>query len=199
MCLSQSCGKCISCRIGLKKLSNLLDSVLDGKAILNTLELIKKTSRVIQLTADCAIGHEAGGLALDSIEGYFDDYKEHMLNDNSTCNSNQPVACVNLCPAHVDIPGYIALVKAGRYDDAVNLIRHMNPFPITCAFICEHPCENRCKRTIIDSPINIRGIKRVAIEKSKNPSLSKIAEKTGKKVAVIGGGQGGFRAAYYLS
>ena len=90
-------------------------------------------------------------------------------------------------------------MKAGRYDDAINLIRQMNPFLITCAFICEHPCENRCKRTIIDSPINIRGIKRVAIEKSKNPSLSKIAEKTGKKVAVIGGGQGSFRAAYYLS
>ena len=109
MCLSQSCGKCISCRISLKKLSNLLDSVLDGKAILNTLELIKKTSRVIQLTADCDIGHESGGLALDSIEDYFDDYKEHVLNDNSTCNSNQPVACVNLCPANVDISGYIAL------------------------------------------------------------------------------------------
>ena len=199
MCLSQSCGKCTPCRVGLKKLSKLLDDVLEGKGSLATLDLIKKTAKAIHLSADCAIGHEAGKLALDSIEGCYDDYKEHVLHDNCTCNSNQPVACVNLCPAHVDIPGYISLVKYGRYDDAVNLIRHMNPFPITCAFICEHPCENRCKRTIIDSPINIRGIKRVAIEKSKNPSLPPMAAKTGKKVAVIGGGPGGLSAAYYLA
>ena len=199
LCLSQSCGKCTPCRVGLNKLSVLLDDVLDGKATNDTLELIKKTSKAIFLTSDCAIGQEAGRLVLDSINGCFDDYKAHVESKNCTCNSNQPVACVNLCPAHVDIPGYIALVKEKRYDDAVDLIRHMNPFPITCAFICEHPCENRCKRTTIDAPINIRGIKRVAIEKSKNPHLPKLSEKTGKKVAVIGGGPGGMSAAYYLS
>ena len=199
MCLSQSCGKCVPCRVGLKKLSVLLDKVLDGNATLETLDLIKLTAKSIYYSSDCAIGFEAGRMALNSIEGCYDDYKEHVENNNCTCNSNQPVACVNLCPAHVDIPGYIALVKEGRYDDAVNLIRHMNPFPITCAYICEHPCENRCKRSIIDAPINIRGIKRVAIEKSKNPSLPPIAKSTGKKVAVIGGGPGGLSAAYYLS
>ena len=199
MCLSQSCGKCVPCRVGLKKLSKLLDNVLDGEATMETLDLIKLTAKAIYISSDCAIGHEAGKLVLNSVEGSLEDYKEHILNKCCTCNSNQPVACVNLCPAHVDIPGYIALVREGRYDDAVNLIRHMNPFPITCAYICEHPCENRCKRTIIDAPINIRGIKRVAIEKSKNPSLPKIADKTGKKVAVIGGGPGGLSAAYYLS
>ena len=199
LCLSQSCGKCTPCRIGLSKVAELLDSVLDGEATLETLDLINETAKTIYLSSDCAIGQEAGRLVLKSIEGCFDDYKEHALNKNCTCNSNQPVSCVNMCPAHVDIPGYIALVKEGRYDDAVNLIRHMNPFPITCAFICEHPCENRCKRNIVDAPINIRGIKRVAIEKSKNPSLPPKAESTGKKVAVIGGGPSGLSCAYYLS
>ena len=199
MCLAQSCGKCVPCRVGLKKLSELLDQVLDGKGNLETLDLIKKTATSIYLSADCAIGHEAGKLALKSLEGCSEDYKEHILHNNCTCNSNQPVACVNLCPAHVDIPGYIALVKEGKFDDAVNLIRHMNPFPIVCAYICEHPCEHRCKRNIVDSPINIRGIKRVAIENSKNPKLPKIAPKTGKEVAVIGGGPGGLSAAYYLA
>ena len=199
LCLSQSCGKCVPCRVGLKKLSKLLDSVIEGEADFQTLDLIKMTANSIYLSSDCAIGHEAGKLALKSIEGCFDDYKEHVVNKNCTCNSNQPVSCVNMCPAHVDIPGYISLVKEKRYDDAVNLIRHMNPFPITCAYICEHPCEDRCKRTIIDAPINIRGIKRVAIEKSKNPKLPPISQKTNKKVAVIGGGPGGLSAAYYLS
>ena len=198
LCLSQSCGKCTPCRIGLSKLSELLESVLDGEATLETLDLIKNTAKMVYLSSDCAIGQEAGKLALNSIEECYDDYKEHVLNNSCTCNSNNPVSCVNMCPAHVDIPGYIALVKEGRFDDAVNLIRHMNPFPITCAYICEHPCENRCKRNIVDAPINIRGIKRVAIEKSKNPSLPQKSEKTGKKIAVIGGGPSGLSCAYYL-
>ena len=198
LCLSQSCGKCTPCRVGLNKLSELLENVLDGEANLDTLELIKKTAETIYLSSDCAIGQEAGKLALNSITECYDDYKEHVENNNCTCNSNNPVSCVNMCPAHVDIPGYIALVKEGRYDDAVNLVRHMNPFPITCAYICEHPCEDRCKRNIVDAPVNIRGIKRVAIEKSNNPSLPKKAEKTGKKIAIIGGGPSGLSCAYYL-
>lgn len=199
LCLTQSCGKCTPCRVGLNKLSALLEKVLDGDATLETLDLIKNTAKNIYLSSDCAIGYEAGRVVLNSVEGCYDDYKEHVLNNSCTCSSHQPVACVTMCPAHVDIPGYIALVKAGRFDDAVNLIRHMNPFPITCAYICEHPCERRCKRTIVDAPVNIRGIKRVAIEKSKNPTLPPKSEKTGKKVAVIGGGPSGLSAAYYLS
>ena len=198
LCLSESCGKCTPCRVGLNKLAKLLDKVLDNEASLATLDLIRDTAMAIYVSSDCAIGQEAGKLVLNSIEGCYDDYKEHVQNGNCTCNSETPVSCVNMCPAHVDIPGYIALVKEGRYDDAVNLIRHKNPFPIACAYICEHPCELRCKRMIIDAPINIRGIKRVAIEKSKNPKLPKQNEDTGKSVAIIGGGPSGLSAAYYL-
>ena len=74
---------------------------------------------------------------------------------------SQPVPCVSLCPAHVDIPGYVALVREGRYADAIRLIRKDNPFPTTCGFICEHPCEARCRRNMMDDAINIRGLKRV--------------------------------------
>ncbi len=199
MCLAQSCGKCIPCRVGLKQLLVLYHKILNGEGELKHIDIIKNTAETISLTSDCAIGHEAANFAIKSIEGCMDDYLEHIKNDRCTCNSNQPVSCVNLCPAHVDIPGYIALVKEKKYDDAVNLIRHMNPMPITCAYICEHPCEIRCKRNIIDSPINIRGIKRVAIEKSKNPKVLDKYEKTNKKIAVIGGGPSGLSAAYYLS
>ena len=73
-----------------------------------------------------------------------------------TCTYSQPVPCVALCPAHVDIPGYIALVGEGRYADAVRLIRKDNPFPTTCGFICEHPCELRCRRDMVDDSVNIR-------------------------------------------
>ena len=69
-------------------------------------------------------------------------------------------------PYHVDIPGYIALVGADRNEDAVRLIRKDNPFPTACAMICEHPCEERCRRNMLDSSINIRGLKRTAVDEA---------------------------------
>ena len=103
------------------------------------------------------------------------------------------------CPAGVDIPGYIALVHEKRYADAVRLIRRDNPLPTTCAYICEHPCENRCKRTLIDAPVNIRGLKKMAVDNAGNVPVPECGEATGKKVAIIGGGPGGLSAGYYLA
>ena len=199
MCLAQSCGKCVPCRIGLRQLARLFDNVLDGEANEETVENIKLTAEGIYYSADCAIGYEAAKLALKSVDGCIDDFESHIHNGFCSCNSNQPVACVKSCPAGVDIPGYIALVQQGRYADAVRLIRRDNPMPTTCAYICEHPCENRCKRTIIDAPVNIRGLKKMAVDNSGIVPVPECEAPTGKKVAIIGGGPGGLSAAYYLA
>ena len=199
MCLAQSCGKCVPCRVGLRQLARLFDNVLDGEANEETVENIKLTAEGIYYSADCAIGYEAAKLALKSLDGCIDDFESHIHNGFCSCNSNQPVACVKSCPAGVDIPGYIALVQQGRYADAVRLIRRDNPMPTTCAYICEHPCENRCKRTIIDAPVNIRGLKKMAVDNSGIVPVPECEAPTGKKVAIIGGGPGGLSAAYYLA
>ena len=199
MCLAQSCGKCVPCRVGLRQLARLFDNVLDGEANEETVENIKLTAEGIYYSADCAIGYEAAKLALKSVDGCIDDFESHIHNGFCSCNSNQPVACVKSCPAGVDIPGYIVLVQQGRYADAVRLIRRDNPMPTTCAYICEHPCENRCKRTIIDAPVNIRGLKKMAVDNSGIVPVPECEAPTGKKVAIIGGGPGGLSAAYYLA
>lgn len=199
MCLAQLCGKCVPCRVGLRQLARLFDNVLDGEANEETVENIKLTAEGIYYSADCAIGYEAAKLALKSVDGCIDDFESHIHNGFCSCNSNQPVACVKSCPAGVDIPGYIALVQQGRYADAVRLIRRDNPMPTTCAYICEHPCENRCKRTIIDAPVNIRGLKKMAVDNSGIVPVPECEAPTGKKVAIIGGGPGGLSAAYYLA
>ena len=199
MCLAQSCGKSVPCRVGLRQLARLFDNVLDGEANEETVENIKLTAEGIYYSADCAIGYEAAKLALKSVDGCIDDFESHIHNGFCSCNSNQPVACVKSCPAGVDIPGYIALVQQGRYADAVRLIRRDNPMPTTCAYICEHPCENRCKRTIIDAPVNIRGLKKMAVDNSGIVPVPECEAPTGKKVAIIGGGPGGLSAAYYLA
>lgn len=198
ICHAQTCGKCVPCRIGLGQLNQLIRDVLGGNATMDTLDLMEKTALSIMDCADCAIGYEAAHMVYKGLIGYRDDYVEHIKNGRCNCTYNQPVPCVTLCPAHVDIPGYVALVGEGRYADAIRLIRKDNPFPTTCGFICEHPCEAGCRRNMIDDSINIRGLKRFAADYAGEVDPPPCAPSTGKKVAVLGGGPGGLSAAYYL-
>ena len=199
LCHAQTCGKCVPCRIGLGQLATLLEQVLNGEATMETLSIIERTARVIYNSADCAIGRDAARLVSDGLAGFRDDYEEHILHHRCLGGMQNPVPCVALCPAGVDIPGYVALVKNRRYADAVRLIRKDNPFPSACAYICEHPCEARCRRRMIDDAINIRGLKRYAVDHTGDVPNPQNAQPTGKTVAVIGGGPGGLSAAYYLS
>ena len=199
LCHAQTCGKCVPCRIGLGQLSGMLQEVLDGEADTSILHRIEETAQVIVDTADCAIGIDAANLVLMGLKGFRDDYEEHILHHRCLGSLRNPVPCVALCPAGVDIPGYISLVNEGRCADAVRLIRKDNPFPTACAYICEHPCEARCRRNMVDDAVNIRGLKRYAVDHADNVPQPKKAPATGKSVAIIGGGPGGLSAAYYLA
>ena len=199
LCQAQTCGKCVPCRIGLTQLSRMIQEVLDGEPEIDILRRIETTAQVIVDTADCAIGIDAANLVLMGLKGFRDDFEEHILHHRCLGSLRNPVPCVALCPAGGDIPGYISLVNAGRCDDAVRLIRKDNPFPTACAYICEHPCEARCRRNMVDNALNIRGLKRYAVDHAGNVPQPKCAPATGKKIAVIGGGPGGLSAAYYLA
>ena len=203
VCAAQTCGKCVPCRVGLPQLERLIEDILDGKGTLETIDLIEKTAETIYNSADCAIGFEAANMVLKGVRGFRDDYIEHVTKHRCLAALSQPVPCVSLCPAHVDIPGYIALVAEGRYADAVRLIRKDNPFPVVCAMVCEHPCERRCRRNMIDDSVNIRGMKLYAVDHAGEVPVFKDGEKpapkTGKRVAIVGGGPSGISAAYYLA
>ena len=199
LCHAQTCGKCVPCRVGLAQLSTLLTDVLDGRAKPRHMQIIADTARSIEETASCAIGQHAAQLVLNGLKGFADDYWEHINHHRCLGSLENPVPCVALCPAGVDIPGYIALIRAGRSADAVRLIRKDNPFPVACAYICEHPCEARCRRNMIDDAMNIRGLKRYAVDTAGDVPQPLCAEPTGKRVAIIGGGPGGLSAAYYLA
>lgn len=198
LCHAQTCGKCVPCRVGLEQLKDLLTEVLDGEGTEETLPLIEDLANTIVLSADCAIGTTAAALVLKSLTNFRSDYEAHVQTGRCTATTEGPVPCVALCPANVDIPGYIALVREGRCADAVRLIRKDNPFPLACAYICEHPCEAHCRRGMLDDAVNIRGIKRFAIDNCGDVPAPAPAESTGKSVAVIGGGPSGLTAAYYL-
>lgn len=192
LCSTQSCGKCTPCRVGLNALSDLLADVLEGRADESTLNLIERTARTIYLSSDCAIGYEAGAMALTAIRGFRDDFEHHIREHSCGFDREARVPCVSGCPAHVDIPGYISLVEAGRYADAVKVIRKNNPLPLVCGLVCEHPCEMHCRRGMVDDPMNILALKRFAVEHSDlNDHKPHVVDNTGKRVAVIGGGPAG--------
>ena len=79
LCHAQTCGKCVPCRVGLGQLEKLLEDVLDGNATLETIDLIEKTARGISVSADCAIGFQAARMVLEGVQGFRDDYEEHIL------------------------------------------------------------------------------------------------------------------------
>ncbi len=201
MSMNQSCGKCVPCRDGLVEAERMLRDILNGDATEETLVKLKELCTMISETADCAVGVVAANTVLDSLKDFADEYESHIQNRRCLENVVQTVPCMTLCPAHVDVPGYVAMIKKGDYAGAINVIRDRNPFPTACAMVCEHPCEKRCRRTIIDQPINIRGLKKYAVDQIaadqvKTPPAN---VKTGKSIGVVGGGPSGLTAAYFLA
>jgi formate dehydrogenase (NADP+) beta subunit len=109
--------------------------------------------------------------------------------------------CTNACPAGVDVPRYIRAVKGKKYDEAVAVLRERLPLPVVCADACFAPCEDVCAYKQLGEPIAIRAIKRAAVDKGGDAwkKRRKIADKTGKSLAIVGSGPAGLTAAYYLA
>lgn len=198
--MNQSCGKCVPCRAGLYEVDQLLLNILNGNGSEHTLEKMQEKCRMIAATADCAVGVVGANLILDSLTEFEDEYRSHIETGRCAENVQQTVPCITLCPAHVDVPGYIALVKDGDFEGAVKVIRDSNPFPTACAFVCEHPCERKCRRSIVDEPLNIRGLKKYAVDQAAADTVPTPAVNvsTGKKIAIVGAGPSGMTAAYFL-
>lgn len=197
----QTCGKCVPCREGIAHIEMLLEEVLAFSADSDALDEIRAQATVVRDTADCAIGWHAAEVLLAGLDSFKEEFENHVKQGKCREGVAQTVPCETLCPAHVNVPAYIALAGSGDYAGAIGMIRKDNPFPTACAFVCEHPCENRCRRTLIDAPINIRGIKKFAVDQlaaDQVPTPAPAAP-TGKKVAIVGGGPSGLTCAYFCA
>lgn len=110
--------------------------------------------------------------------------------------------CKTECPAHISIQGYIKLASQGKYKEALELIKHENPFPAVCGRICPRKCESACTRGDIDAPIAIDDIKKFIAEQDLNMDnryVPKHRHEYGNKIAVIGAGPAGLSCAFYLA
>ncbi len=115
---------------------------------------------------------------------------------------DDPLApCQQTCPAEIDIPRYIRQIREGDYEGAVHTIRERNPLLLTCGRVCPHPCEDYCRRGIVEEAVSINQLKRFVADYEMNSGKRlpiACAPETDKKVAVIGGGPAGLSCAYFL-
>ncbi|MCR4442881.1 MAG: NAD(P)-binding protein [Peptococcaceae bacterium] len=207
----ESCGKCVPCRVGTKRMLEILENITRGKGQPGDIEKLEKLGKHIKDTALCGLGQTAPNPVLSTICYFREEYEEHIKNKYcraSVCASLFVSPCQNSCPAGIDVPRYIEAVQRKAYADAVDIIREDNPFPSVCGRVCNHPCERRCQRGQLDAPVGIRYIKRFAgdyelanWEKSIKRVQKKMAGVTpnGKKVAVVGSGPAGLTVAYFLA
>ncbi|MDO4869363.1 MAG: NAD(P)-binding protein [Bacillota bacterium] len=122
-----------------------------------------------------------------------------LLLSNHTGDCRPP--CVLACPAHTDCQGYVGLIANGEYEAALELVKDKIPLPASLGRVCPHPCEEECRRGLIDEPISIQWLKRFVADQDLGDAerfLPEVGEDTGKRVAIIGGGPMGLSAAYFL-
>lgn len=202
----ESCGKCLPCRNGTTRMLEILERITEGKGVPDDLDLLEELASTISQTAMCGLGQTAPNPVLSTLKYFRSEYESHIYDKHCSagvCVELQSAPCRNACPANVFIPGYMALLAAGRIEDAYRLIRQDNPFPAVCGRICTHPCEDHCRRAQVDEPISICSVKRFigdyALRDEYNIPLVEPLPSTGKQISVIGAGPSGLTCAYYLS
>ncbi len=212
---NESCGKCIPCREGTKRMLEILQAITRGRreekeydALLRMhgvvyLEQLANTIKEISL---CGLGQNAPNPVLSTLRWFREEYEAHIFERNcpaGACRSLSGVPCERSCPVGTEVWRYVANIAGNDLDEAYRVIRKANPFPSACARVCHHPCETNCRNgTTGGDPIAVRTLKRFVVDNvnARAHALTpKVSDKGTKKVAVIGAGPSGITAAHYLS
>ena len=128
--------------------------------------------------------------------------REGVFKKDAGTREQYLIPCSLECPAHINIPDYLRMIREGRYSDAVGVIREKVPFPFVLGHICNHLCETGCKRSGLNGALAIRDLKRFAVEHDAEQTWKSrgfCKPRSGKRIAVVGSGPCGLTAAYYLN
>ncbi|MDR2017270.1 MAG: NADH-quinone oxidoreductase subunit NuoF [Syntrophobacterales bacterium] len=201
----ESCGKCPPCRIGTKRMLEILNRIVRGSGEEGDIDKLIELSERIKDSALCGLGQTAPNPVLSTLRFFKHEYEEHIRDKHcqaGVCSALFDAPCQNACPADQNAWGYVTLLSEGRFEDAIAVIKEGNPFPAVCGRVCVHPCETKCRRQQVDEPVAICSLKRFAADLDMNsfaPYRPKLEESRDGKVAIIGSGPAGLTAAYYLA
>ena len=208
---SESCGKCIPCRVGLDKALQILNNCTLGTATHEDLETLDELCRMVRDTSLCALGTSAPNPVLTSMRHFRHEFEDHIVAKRCRAGVCEDLAlspCENSCPLHMNIPRFLELYKEGRVEDAFLSVILDNPLPASTGRVCQHPCDNRCRRAAIDEPVNMRDVHRriadeVFLSDKFETMVARVLEQkfepTGHQIAVVGAGPTGLTCAYYLA
>ncbi|MBM4090437.1 MAG: FAD-binding protein, partial [Planctomycetes bacterium] len=212
---SESCGKCIPCREGTRRLLEILQAITrsarrekDFDSLLRFQGVVhmKKLAEVIRDTSLCGLGQTAPNPVLSTLRWFRDEYEAHIFERRcpaGVCKELVGAPCQTGCPVGTEVWRYVAHIARGEHTDAYRVIRQFNPFPSTCARVCHHPCETVCRaRTTGGDPVAVRALKRFVVDHvapSAFVAPVKPAASDAPRVAVIGAGPAGLTAAHLLA
>ncbi|MBN1952212.1 MAG: FAD-dependent oxidoreductase [Bacteroidales bacterium] len=203
--LEESCGKCTPCRVGTKRMYEILDRITMGLGKEGDIEKLEELGEWIRKTSLCGLGQSAPNPVLSTIRYFRHEYEAHIKDKScpsGVCAHIVRAPCQSACPANVDVPGFVSLVGEKRYAEALQLHRDRNPFAAVCARVCFHSCEIKCRRSTLDEPVSIRGVKRYMADQEitvQLPEMRENEENSKRKVAIIGAGPAGLSCAYFLA
>jgi len=143
---AESCGKCVPCRVGGKRMLEVLTRITEGQGRLEDLDTIREIAAGMETGALCALGQLTPGPVLSALRYFEDEFRAHIVDKRCPAGACQPLVrarCTNACPAEVDVPSYVALVAQGRYAEGLEIHRRQNPFPLACGRVCPAFCEAR--------------------------------------------------------
>jgi len=201
----ESCGKCTPCRIGTKRMLEILDRICAGKGVEGDIERLEQLGAIIKDTALCGLGQTAPNPVLSAIRHFRQEFVEHIRDHKcraGVCAELVRAPCQNACPAGVDVPGYVSLIGERRFNEALRLHRERNPFVAVCARVCFHPCEGKCRRSTLDESLSIRSLKRYMADQETTfqlPAMYGDGKNAKRKVAIVGAGPAGLSCAYFLA
>jgi NADH-quinone oxidoreductase subunit F len=201
----ESCGKCVPCRVGTKRMLEILNRICEGKGEEDDLDRLIDLGEMIKDSSLCGLGQTAPNPVLSTIRHFGYEYIEHIRDKRcraGVCAALVSAPCSSACPANVDIPGYISLIGEKRYAEALRLHRERNPFAAVCSRVCFHTCEDKCRRSTLDAPVSIRGIKRFMVDQEVTIQLPEVRENpqnAKRKIAIVGAGPAGLSCAYFLA
>ncbi len=208
---SESCGKCIPCRVGLNKCLRILNRVTEGAGKAHHLELLDELSRYIRDCSLCGLGQTAPNPVLTTLRHFRSEFEDHILAHRCTAGVCEELAlspCENSCPLHMNIPRFLQLYKEGNLEQAFLSVILDNPLPSSTGRVCQHACDNRCRRQTLDQSVNMREVHRFIADAVFGSDkydamvqavLARKLEPTGRKIAVVGAGPAGLTAAFYLA
>jgi NADH-quinone oxidoreductase subunit F len=201
----ESCGKCPPCRIGSKRMLEILQRITQGQGQPGDIDQLIELGERIRESALCGLGQTAPNPVLSTLRFFRDEYEEHIKQKHcraGVCQALFDAPCQNACPADNNAWGYVTLISEVKFKEAIAVIKERNPFPATMGRICFHPCERKCRREQVESPVAICALKRFAADynlESNDPYVPEVAPKKSEKVAVVGAGPAGLSAAYFLA